>query len=258
MSDISAIVVATIHGEDLSLREFLQTLKLNGQLRTLISQAVVERLIRDLARQEGIAVTTEELQQVADQLRSRAGLYKAEDTGAWLARNRLTVDDLEALAERTLLQRKLRDKVTQGKVEQYFAANRSRYDRARAAHLVVDSEGLASELLCQIRDEGRDFAELARKHSLHEESRQSGGNLRIVQRKNLNPAVEAAIFHAGHGSVVGPIKTDMGYHLILVHEILAAQLDDRTADAVREEIFQDWLQAELQKANVTVKLYEHL
>jgi parvulin-like peptidyl-prolyl isomerase len=258
MSDFNAIVVATVHGEDLSLREFLQTLKLDGQLGALMSKAIVDRLIRDLARREGIAVTDEELQKAADQLRARAGLYKADDTGIWLARNRLSVEDLQTLAERAVVQRKLREKVTQGKVEPYFDANRSRYDRARAAHLVVDNEGLASELLCQIRDEGRDFAELARKHSLHEDSRQAGGRLGLVQRKNLNPAVAAAIFDAGPGSVVGPVKTDVGYHLILVQEVLPAHLDDRTADAVRDELFQAWLQAELQQANVTVKLYEHL
>jgi parvulin-like peptidyl-prolyl isomerase len=258
MSDLNALVVATVHGEDLSLREFLQTLKLNGQLVILINKAVVDRLVRNLARREGITVTDEELQQAADQLRARAGLYKAEDAGTWLARNRLTVADLESLAERSVVQRKLRDQVTQGKVEPFFEANRSRYDRARAAHLVVDNEGLASELLCQIRDEGRDFAELTRQHSLHEDSRQAGGRLGIVQRKNLNPAVAAAIFDARPGTVVGPLKTDMGYHLVLVQEILPAQLDERTADVVRDELFQAWLQAELQQADVKVQLYEHL
>jgi putative peptide maturation system protein len=258
MSDFNAIVVATVHGEDLSLHEFLQTLKLNGQLATLLSKAVVDKLVRDLARREGIAVTDRELQQAADQLRARAGLYKAEDTGAWLARNRLSVGDLETLAERTVVQRKLRDKVTQGKVEAFFDANRSRYDRARAAHLVVDSEGLASELLCQIRDEGRDFTELARQHSLHEDSRQAGGRLGLVQRKNLNSAVAEAIFNARPSTVVGPVKTDLGYHLILVQEVLPAQLDDRTADTVKDELFLAWLQEELQQAKATVKLYEYL
>src|SRR5205085_6201838 len=143
-----------------------------------------------------ITVSTPELQQAADELRRRAQLTKAADTHRWLAERHLSVDDLEANLEYELLQHKLAAQMPQSRVEQFFAEHRTRYDRARIAHLVVAQENIAQELLSQILEGERDFAELARQHSLHHASRPHGGSLGLVERLSLNPAVASAVFNA--------------------------------------------------------------
>ncbi len=258
MSDWKAVVVATVHGEDLTLEELLQTGRRNGKLRSLIADAVLEKVITRAARQAGITVRADELQQAADEFRQRAKLTRAADTQRWLAEHHLTVEDLEANLEHELLHQKLAAQIPQSRVEQFFAERRTRYDRARIAHVVVAQESVAQELLSQLLEEERAFAELARQHSLHHESAARGGSLGVVYRKSLSPAVESVVFNAREGNVVGPVKTDMGYHLIKVEEILLGQLDAAIADAIRQELFRNWLREQVQLANVDVTLYQYL
>src|SRR5262249_24392417 len=192
----------------------------------------------------------------ADVCRKARGLHKASETQAWLAERRLGVEDFQALVERPLLRRKLAEHLTSGQVERYFAENRSQFDRARLSQILVGREGIASELLAQITEDGADFAALARKHSLDETSAPAGGSLGVVDRKNLSPPDDAAGFGARPGDVVGPFKTPQGFHVIKVEEILPAQLDDKTTEAIRDRLFEDWLRQRQRLARVQMPLLD--
>lgn len=63
---------------------------------------------------------------------------------------------------------------------------------------------------------GEDFAALATEMSEDEVSAASGGNLRPFGRGAMVPEFEQAAFGAEIGRLVGPVKTDFGYHLIEV------------------------------------------
>jgi parvulin-like peptidyl-prolyl isomerase len=256
MPDLQAVIVATMQGTTLSLQELIHTGRLNGKLLPLIGDAVADKLIASAARQQGITPSAAELQQAADNFRRELKLMKAADTHHWLAANQLTVEDLENKVERDLLHRRLAERViTQDQVRRHFAEHRTEYDRARLAHIVTAKEGVAREIQSQILEEGASFADLARKHSLDAASKQHGGSLGIVARKSLSPAVESLIFNAQAGDVVGPVKTDMGYHLIKVEELLLGQLTDAIAVAIRARLFQDWLDEQVRQANVQIKQF---
>jgi parvulin-like peptidyl-prolyl isomerase len=121
-------------------------------------------------------------------------------------------------------------------------------------HLVVDKDGIAQELLSRILEEGADFAELARHHSLDHRTRASGGDLGIVNRTALPPVVAAAVFAAKNGEVVGPLKHAGAYLLIKVEEILLGQLDGPTTAGIQQILFRDWVAAQIQNGKVEMKL----
>src|SRR5262245_31517154 len=254
MTDFNTVVVATIDGSALSLREFLRMLLRKGDLEPLIVEAIEAKLIATAAKQEGVAVSDSELQQAADDYRRSLDLHKAAGTRDWLAQNHLTVEDLEAALEGELLRQKLADRVTQGQLEKHFAQNASQYDQAELSHIVVANEGMANELLSKIRDDEASFAALAYEYSLDAQSREAGGALGVLSRSSLNPAVAAAVFAANQGDVVGPVQTDMGFHLIKVKALHRAQFNAETAATIRQELFAAWLQS--RKTRVEVPLYE--
>jgi putative peptide maturation system protein len=254
MPDLKSTIVASAHGVDLSLQELLRTLKLQGRLTSIITAALVEKVIAAAARKEGISVSAEELQSAADAFRLRRGLNKAADTERWLASNRLTQEDLEEGVERELLRQKLADRVTRDQVEPTFAANRAKFDRARLRRIVLANEGIAQEMLSRIQEEGADFAELARQHSTDQRARATGGDLGIVRRQGMPPAIEAAVFGAKNGDVVGPLKTDAGHVLIKIEEILLGQLDGPTAAVIKQSLFRNWIAQQVQNGQVEVKL----
>ncbi len=102
-----------------------------------------------------------------------------------------------------------------------------------AAHILVDSEEKANELKTQL-DGGADFAELAKANSTDTGSGANGGDLGWFGLGMMVKPFEEAVVAAKPGVVAGPIKTDFGWHLILVKETrIAAQ---PTLDDVRDEL----------------------
>jgi len=84
--------------------------------------------------------------------------------------------------------------------------------KASARHILVKSEAECENLKKQI-EEGADFAEIARKHSLCPSGRQ-GGDLGEFSQGRMVEEFDRVVFKEALGKVHGPIKTDFGYHLI--------------------------------------------
>lgn len=86
--------------------------------------------------------------------------------------------------------------------------------KAKARHILVDSEDTCKELKSQIEG-GADFGEVAKKHSKCPSGKQ-GGDLGEFGPGRMVPEFDTVVFSAEVGKVQGPVKTDFGYHLIEV------------------------------------------
>ncbi len=86
----------------------------------------------------------------------------------------------------------------------------------RASHILVDDKAKADDILKKIL-EGEKFAKAARRFSSCP-SGENGGDLGFFSKGMMVPEFETAAFSAKTGSVIGPIKTQFGYHLIHVTE----------------------------------------
>ncbi len=86
----------------------------------------------------------------------------------------------------------------------------------RASHILVEEESKANELKKQI-DGGYDFARVAKKHSKCP-SGASGGDLGFFGKGMMVKEFEEAAFSLEVGQVSEPVKTQFGYHIILVTE----------------------------------------
>ncbi|MFN4130952.1 MAG: peptidylprolyl isomerase [Paracoccaceae bacterium] len=106
-----------------------------------------------------------------------------------------------------------------------------------AAHILVESEEKANELKSQL-DGGADFAELARANSTDVGSGANGGDLGWFGTGMMVKPFEDAVIAAEIGKVTAPVKSDFGFHLILVNEtrIAAAPSLDETRDELAAEI----------------------
>ncbi len=84
----------------------------------------------------------------------------------------------------------------------------------RASHILVATEKEANELKSGV-ERGESFAALAKQYSKCP-SGQEGGDLGWFGRGVMVKSFEDAVFSAGKDLVAGPIKTQFGYHLVLV------------------------------------------
>ncbi len=257
MPDLTSIPAAKLSDTTLSLSDFLLRLKQRRKLHSLLREAVVEAFLLRQASEAALTVSAEQLQSAADAFRRRQGLNSAEQTSVWLAREGLSVTDLEAVLERDLLVARLREHITAPLLEGHFALHRERYDRIGLGVIVVARVDLARELLTQLREEGRDFAELAREHSLHSPSRDRGGELGVLLRRQL-PAGTEVVFTAREGEVVGPLTLPEGFHLFRVGKRAVAELAGPTSELIRKELFDAWLADKLNSTRLELPLLESL
>lgn len=86
--------------------------------------------------------------------------------------------------------------------------------QVRASHILVKDEKTAEKLKYDI-DNGADFGKLAKKHSMCPSSDQ-GGNLGFFRKGQMVKEFEDVAFALPVGVVSKPVKTEFGYHLIIV------------------------------------------
>jgi peptidyl-prolyl cis-trans isomerase D len=81
---------------------------------------------------------------------------------------------------------------------------------------------------------GADFGALAAKHSDDPGSKDKGGDLGWFGRGQMVPEFEEAVFGAKPGEILGPVRSQFGYHIIKVEGFRPKR--QRPFDEVRDEV----------------------
>lgn len=149
---------------------------------------------------------------------------------------------------------------TDEELQAYYDANSGDFrqdEQVRARHILVKtseerSEAEAERESLQIKsrlEAGEDFAALAAELSEDPGSKTRGGDLGFFGRGRMLAPFENAAFGAEIGQVIGPVKTNFGFHLIEVQEkreerdrpldevkgIVKARVQTEKADALAKE-----------------------
>ncbi len=127
----------------------------------------------------------------------------------------------------------------------------SQAEQVKVRHILVESADQANALLAQIRG-GASFAELAKTNSKDAESAAQGGDLGWTPRGVYLPEFEAAIWNANPGDLIGPVKTQFGYHVILVEGREVHPLGDADLARARDTAYRQWLQQQRNQAAIKV------
>ena len=244
--------IVKIDGHAIDVDEFLRNLKLSGQYDKLVEQLVTDRLTVLAAKKQGIKVSEEEVQERADQFRRVRNLHRTSDTNKYLDAQRISLDEFEAFITDSLAQEKMMQKVCgDAAVQGYFKLNSPRFDGIEVSHIVLDTEGKAKEMIAVLRDDPDSFVEMAREHSIAE-SREREGSLGKVQRGSLRSDVEAKLFNATVGDLLGPFASadKSAFEIFRLDAKHAARLDDETTTEVRRLLRDAWLRAQAQEHRV--------
>ncbi len=108
--------------------------------------------------------------------------------------------------------------VTDEEAESYFHANKRQFvkgETVKAKHILVDTEEKCAAIQKDIENGSVTFEEAAKGFSTCP-SAQRGGDLGEFGKGQMVPEFEKAAFQAQIGTIVGPVKTSFGYHLIKV------------------------------------------
>jgi len=89
-------------------------------------------------------------------------------------------------------------------------------NKVNASHILLKTEGEAFVALSEIRH-GKSFEQVAKEKSLCP-SKKRGGSLGWFTKGKMVPEFERPCFTGKKGDLLGPIKTQFGWHLIRIDE----------------------------------------
>ena len=223
-------VLATVNGTEITLGHLiLLRSRLPHQFQQIPADVLFPNLLNQMIDQTLLA-DTESTSQDDDPLDIRL-LLENERRGS-----------LANLAVQGIISEPLDEAAVQAAYDEQFADFEPEPEY-RAAHILVDSEDKAKELLAQIND-GADFAEVAKENSTDGSAAQ-GGELGWFGLGRMVPEFEEAVVAMKPGDVAGPVQTQFGWHLIKLEETrdsTAPTLEEvrpQIEDQIRQQQVQD-------------------
>jgi parvulin-like peptidyl-prolyl isomerase len=152
--------------------------------------------------------------------------------------------------------------VPEAALHEYYDAHKSDYELVHAKHILIrvqgskvpvrpgqkdltDAEALAKaqDILKRLRG-GADFATVANQESDDgAPANTSGGDLPVFHHGQMVPSFEAAAFAMKPGELSEPVKSEFGYHIILL-----VSHETKSFDAVKPDLEKQLKPQETQKA----------
>lgn len=242
----------TVNGHSMSMQEAIRRDILHGD--QFLEQHIEELLLRDYAQENGIENTDEELQVAADEMRYQRGLESRAETLQWLDDNHQTLASIQNGLDYQLLRNKVRNSIPEDEMRAYFADHQMDFHSVDLYSIRVGSRAVAEELHAQIVEDGASFYDLAVNHSEDEGTARRGGYVGRLSRGDMTGEIEAAVFDADEGEIVGPMETEEGWNLFLVREIHTPDFED-VKDEVRLQLFEDLISKLKVEADVSYDLF---
>ena len=125
---------------------------------------------------------------------------------------------------------------------------------------VKERETLANKIANELKADTTKFSQYAKKYSHDTVSAQKGGDLGYFEAKVMVPEFSKAAFGAKPNTIVGPVKTQYGYHVILVTDRRPAGVEsfEKVKNNLKESLtsekeikaLDDILNAAKKKANI--------
>ncbi|OQY09043.1 MAG: hypothetical protein B6I29_04310 [Marinitoga sp. 4572_148] len=110
--------------------------------------------------------------------------------------------------------------VSEKEVDDYIKNNfediKLRNEKVLTKHILVTDEATANKILNEIKNGQISFEDAAKKYSIDTQSAKDGGKIDWVAKNQVVPEYFDAAFEANVGEIVGPVKSDYGYHIIKV------------------------------------------
>ena len=221
--------------------------------RSSVLDSMIRRtVLLNQALAEGIEADTQEVQDEIDNIRSQFSTddeYTQALGAQGYTEESLRTQISEDLTATALVQKKVLDsiEIPEEDVKSFYEDNSQYFivpETVTASHILVQLAADASEeetaaarekidsILAEVKG-GADFAEVAKKRS-EGPSGPSGGSLGTFGRGQMVPEFEEAAFSLEPGELSDVIRTQFGFHIILLEDKQAGRT--QTLDEVRQDI----------------------
>ena len=204
--------------------------------RKILDDMIQERLLEEKARELAVTATDAEVEEAVERVKRQYNLATDAEFDAALAQSKMTRDDLKRQIRQTITLQKLIGREVTGKLDMSDDVLRLEYERQKEALYKVPEQAKVAEIVIRFAAEdaearqgavakieeakkkvaaGTPFAEVAKEVS-QGNARDRGGDLGLVSRGELLPALDAGVFVQPPQEYPPPVLLPGSIHLFHV------------------------------------------
>lgn len=195
-----------------------------------------------------ITCTDEERQTAIQEFCQQQQITSPQAREAWLQKQKMTLEQMEDLAVRSVLLEKFKIATWGKKVDTYFMSRKTTLDQVVYSLIRTKDMGLAQEIYFRIQEGEQSFTQLAREYSQGSEA-QTDGLLGPVPLSQPHPAISKLLSVSKPGQLWSPRPLAEWFVIIRLEKLLPAQLDQSMRRRLLNELFETWLQEQIQQVN---------
>lgn len=259
--------------------------KARADLRKVMLDRLIEKhLTGQKVKELGIKIGDDEIRQAVDDVKRQNNNMTQEQLEAALKAQGLTISQYETQIREQLERLRLvgmevraRVHVSAREIEEFYEANRAKYaeeEQFRARHIFIrvsdkappeetrKAMSRALEILHEARS-GKDFAELAKKHSDDPAAQKDGGDLGSFKKGEMLADLEQALLPLKAGEVGELVLTPSGLHIVKLEERASgkvkplekvkAEIEDQLFRKKQDARFDQWMNELRAKASIEIK-----
>lgn len=193
-----------------------------------------------------ISCTEEEQKTAIKEFEKQQQITSAQAREAWLLHQGMTLAQMEGLAIRPVLLEKFKFATWERKVDTYFMTRKTTLDQVVYSLIRTKDIGLAQEIYFRIQEGEQSFTELAREYSQGAEAK-TGGLLGPVPLSQPHPAISKLLSVSKPGQLWPPRPLAEWFVIIRLEKLIPAQLDQPMRRRLLDELFETWLQEQIQQ-----------
>lgn len=186
--------------------------------KELLDQLVDREIIIQHARTKNILVSNSEVNEAFSKLQEKNG--KEELAKVLTDLYGINEKQFKTLIYNQLLKQKVQDYYEQQGLWYQFKVRQIliKVDAGSDQKAQDGAKAKADMVLKQIQG-GKDFAQVAKEFSNDEATKDNGGDLGYLSRGKADPDFEKAVFDAKKGDLLGPVRTQYGWHIISIDDV---------------------------------------
>lgn len=191
----------------------------------------LKKLITLKVLEDKYDVSDDDIDKELEDLKEQVG----EEFDQVLAMQGVTEDELKTDIKTNMLQEQAITEdieIDDDELEQYYERMNTEIE---ARHILVEDEDEAKDIKKKL-DDGEDFAELAKEHSVDEGSAEEGGDVGYFSVGSMVAEFEDAAFTMEKGELSDPVQSDFGFHIIEVLDVKESDEDIGSFEDNEDEI----------------------
>lgn len=231
----------------------------------VLDRIIINEIIAEEAAKNNIKVDESELQKSYEENHLKL-MEEDEEYKRIIDENGISDDFIKEQMRKNLLGYKYKEfyldklQISDDTAKTFYDENNQIFhsEEIKAKHIVVDDEQLAKGIAEKL-EAGEDFETLAGEHSTEPDADQTGGDLGYFTRDaNLVPEFKDAAFALEIGKISEPVKTEFGYHIIVVEDKREETVEFEEAKegikfSLKESDYQNHIGGIFQEADIVKK-----